>query len=252
VKKPAKKSKAVKTKPAHHKRVAEEFGVVLTLVYKWEKKGWPIHDLAALAKVVLADPRAYPETIDKVKAWVARQKKPEPRATPETQPTKPAPKPKEAIKDAEGDELEEVCQSLKRHMDVIWSKLQDPEIDAAELKLLTNLHNETSKTLVANRLALKRLGVESGDMIPRAEVVRIVTAIASRMVVGFHAVISEAAPKLVGVDDIGKASDILQSIGVPNMIVNPLRTASRTRSGVTIPDWLVDAFDGAIKDYVEE
>lgn len=224
-----------------HQDIRKFWGVSLRTVAHWVTKGYPIHDDRSLAKALLANPA----TSERLQA----------RALELSGGTRP-------VKSAEPPvDIQRVHRSLAEELVEIdeWITISQSEMKAAkanghaaEFNRWNKIRREFSDQKVKNLLAQAKLGIDSGELINRAEVERLFGAFAGRAAVSIARLCDEMSIRLVGMRDAGEAHQVLQDPLWGAMYVKPFQAAIDNKTFFTLPQWTANALVKAFSDLMSD
>jgi hypothetical protein len=242
------------------RRAAAVFGCTSQCVYQWSRKGFDVSTPRKLASAIVASPTFAPKYVDLARKLLAgddKREAPNPEETHLPDPTAATAASDvvtpTAVASGSADDLEQIIGMLQGRLNLYNREIDNHRnIPPAEVKMWAGLVNDTAKAVVANRLAQKKLGIETGDMLSRKECERIAYAIASRLALGVQNVIQRLAPKVAGIESAAEVAKVMESASIEELMVAPMLQAVKVESGVSLPEWFVDAINKGMSSFVEE
>jgi hypothetical protein len=232
-----------------HAEIAARWGVDRSTVLRWEEKGYPLDDDVALARRVLQNRHA---------GYGPRNVAKEILASAEAESGDAASLPPMALQvvstsgtGTDDDKLEANIQRLQGMLDGFAARLsvvKDPD----SVKLYADLVAKYSGAITQARLAKKKLGIETGETLSRADAERLAVAIVDRLNVGCHRIVQTVSKQLTGLSTPGEAADVLQRACLEELLLGPIKAASMKECPVSLPDWLAAAFREGLDKVVEE
>lgn len=230
---------------------SEFWGVTRRTAQRWlNKEGWPIDDPTRMARILMSMPRAKVSP----KAWT-RAEKILSAGAPVVPPVKPPadvdpefsepedewlPTEEGAILDLEGAlreygaQLQAAIQSKRQDLIVFW---QERFEKLEKLKQQKEAHE-------------KKMGVSDGDILPRADVIRFLRALAFWLNQSVEADVGNLSERMLEISSLEVAADVLTRYYAERRFLAPFSKAVSTSSDVRLPDWAVDELRRAVLAYV--
>ncbi len=224
--------------------IAKRFGVTQRTAQRWVKR-WGaevVGDQAILARELLGDAKT-PAAVRRIAATILADLALESGAVAEV--------------DVSGDpekaagNLRSRLNGLEKHLDWVDRQLRVAQSIHNQVDVLTysRLYRELNGAVVANRLAQAKLGIDTGELIARAEFARLVYAIASRAALGIQRTRDKVAPTLVHLDT-EEVAERLEPTLIAELFMAPFARAANLAAGVGLPSWIVDEIRRAVADHV--
>ena len=225
--------------------IATRYGVTQRTAQRWLKR-WGAEVVAAdelLAKELLGDTKT-PSSVRRVAASILADLALDAGAV--------------AVADVSADpekaagNLRGVLNGLQKHLDWADRQLRVAQSihNQADVLTYSRLYRELNSAVVANRLAQAKLGIDTGELIPRAEFARLAYALASRAALGIQRLRDKVAPSLVHRDSAEEVAERLEPTLIADLFVAPMARAANLAAGVGLPAWVVDEITRAVADHV--
>lgn len=213
-------------------QMAEEYGVTRMTIIRWQKQGAPFHDdkefFLWLRKNRCRGANEWRKEFaaknpDLIKSLSKGEKKP-----------------LREIKTAEElrDEYLEELQIAK------------DEEDEEREKITLNAYLKIDKQLREAALAAQKLGIESGEMIAREEVERIIKVMVYAGNACVKGAISQMAQKLAALDSPKEVEKVLAPAVLGGRIFEGFLKVSKAAGPSLVPAWLVNAMQSEGKQYL--
>lgn len=254
---PHKKTPKIATPPTELDEQATYWRVNPKTLWRWRQKDVPLHDLAALQD------------------WAVRQRKlpvgflarlADLRGDRGKETAKDEPPAGESAKDWEeflaqagtrqGDESDSkasmVALTRARDFAAFMFEKSAKANGKADMKFYTDLIAKMEGVIHDAQLRAKRLGIDSGELYPRAEHERVVTAWA------YHAMrcIDKALPalcrKCIGLESAAAAREVLEPALLSEAYVVPFAHAVTVATGNKMPEWFAEAMTSAVANFVSK
>lgn len=105
---------------------------------------------------------------------------------------------------------------------------------------------------VKNLLAQAKLGLESGELVGKADLARLFRAFAASAFQALYKIQQGIAPKLVGLTTTREVLDRLEGPLFMGTYIGPFLNARDMAAGIGLPSWVVDAMVSGYMELVEE
>lgn len=223
--------------------LAAFYRVSLATIKRWRAKSAPLH------------------SVQEMKAWAGRQNQlPKGfvvRIGELTKPEKASNRDwedflREHPSDASPDQVKQI-QNLERHLHFADFALQKARArdDAAYIKVYTDDLFRFSKAIKEQKALADRLGLESGELLPKREAERIIASWCYWSMVAIDAVLPTLCKRLVGQTGPAAIRDILEPALLRAKFLEPFQQAKRVAAGNNLPPWFVEAMVGSVDDYLQ-
>jgi len=242
---------------------AAQLGVNPKTVWRWHKKGVPIYDLVALQEWAVRQRKLPVGFLARV-ADLRAGKADSPAGEAETGRSEPPAG--ESSKDWEeflaqagsktGDESDSKASmvALARARDFaafMFEKAAKADAKAV-MKFYSDLIAKMEGVIHDAQLRAKRLGIDAGELYPRAEHERVISAWT------YHAMrcIDRALPalcrKCIGLESASALRAVLEPALLREAYYEPFQHAMTTATGNTMPEWFVETLTESVANFVTE
>ena len=124
----------------------------------------------------------------------------------------------------------------------------EPEVFAMWDKVRRNYSDQK----VRNLLAQAKLGLESGELVGKSDLAKLIRAFASRAWIALYKIQQGLCPKLVGLTTTREVMDRLEGPLFMGAYIGPFEHARDMAAGIGLPGWVVDAVKEGYMELVEE
>ena len=229
----------------------------------WKAKGVPVDDDAAMLRWYLSlGPHSQAKLSDGFRKRLSQIK---PTATPnpvrpgEDQPTLPQtdnPYWAEFIQafpePASPDQVKQI-QNLERHLhfaDFALQKAREKN-DQHLIKIFTDDLLKFSKAIKEQKALADKLGVESGELLPKPQAEKLVAAWCYWSMACVDAALHSLSRKLVGMKTQAEVRAVLEPALLKHKYLEPFVEANRAASGMGMPEWFTQKLVDSVDDYIE-
>ena len=230
--------------PRTNKEIGKFWGETNAVVGRWRRHGDPVDDDLAMAGVIVrrrgVDPKLKAKAL---KILEAARKQPESRAI-------------------TTEDIARVSRSLRDEVDEITAWILK-----AERKMRENEHGNAANEIafdrwdkirrnysdqkVKNLLAQAKLGLESGELVGKSDLAKLVRAFASRAWIALYKIQQGLCPKLVGLTTTREVMTRMESPLFMGAYIAPFEHARDMAAGIGLPGWVVDAIKEGYMELVE-
>jgi len=225
-----------------HRETGERFGVSMRCVRRWAADELPVDDWPALAAALLKNAK----TKDHVKAAcrdVLNKANPKPAGpAPHIDPV--------AIDRSLAEELKEISAWIMKAE--AGMRLAEATSDEIGFDRWDRVRRNYSDQKVKNLLAQAKLGIDSGALIGKAEIERILSAFAGRAAVSIARMRDDIAPRLVGMKNAGEAGAVLAGALWQAGYTKPFEAAQDNATFFSLPAWVVEALAKGFTDLIKD
>lgn len=124
--------------------------------------------------------------------------------------------------------------------------------DEADVKHWNTLLIDTSNAIRQAKLAADKLGIDEGELFPKADLARVIRAFAFWAMRAIDADLADLCPRLTGLAYVEEVRAILEPALLSNRFVKPFARAARVDSESSLAPWMVETLRDAVDDYIEK
>lgn len=150
-------------------------------------------------------------------------------------------------------------EEMKRQRDFALFKvdLAQQRNDFASVQDATKQLTHFSAVIHDEEVRANRLGREAGELIQRADVVKVARAIPFWMLRAVDELLGELCPRIASASSRGAlAPDTVRALIEPELlaarVLEPFARAAQVNTASKLPDWFVDAMRGGLADALED
>jgi hypothetical protein len=251
-------------------KIAEQFGVSRARVYAWGKSGAPLTSEKYLAEWLLDRGQGLkPSVREEAERIAGRKSKVQPVAVSSVA----IPDESDEIRDELAGEVSRLAHAAARGVNVqgkadsiaasnerlaaftdyYAARLAEAtaQDDLALIKYWGAEYRAAQKVQQDGQLLAKKLGIDSGELMPKEQAERYLRAVAYWIVRCIDSAKRRLREKVVGLETAQAADAILDAELIESVLVVPMARATRVDGGTALPEWATAAIIDAIEDYVE-
>lgn len=217
---------------------AAEYGVTPRTVRNWRSAGAPLDDAAALG------------------TWLREHERLPAAARPAAGPIDPT------IREALATDWTALAGAdlAKRRGDLeLWSSRAEATMrralegkDMAEFTRWQKIYLTFHAAALQARLAQAKLGIDTGDLVTRAECERLLGAFINRLCLGIQQVRDHLASRLTNIPFETEIADHLETALITRALLDPVNAATAHAAAIGLPDWIPAACQAAIADHIAD
>lgn len=102
------------------------------------------------------------------------------------------------------------------------------------------------------RLAQSKLGIDTGELIPRADLERLLTALGGRLALGIQQLRDRLAPQLTRLDYAEEIADRLEPALIIAGLLDPVAEAIHHAAGIGLPGYVAAALRAAVAEVIAQ
>jgi len=236
-------------------RIAAEYGVTNRTAQLWLRKfGVPdCSDRRKLAELILAEPRSGQHARNVAMSIAGRRKQGRQKTVKRlTQDERSGTVSGSSAVEKAQNGLAKECGRLEGYLTDIDAQIAEarPTGNQGLIASLMGQYKAIHASLVQNRVAQGRLGLETGEMISKEQFRKIINAFASRSALGISRMRDALAVKLVGLKTPNEAADVLEPAVILAGMLDPFAASANLASGVGLPEWVVETMVTAVGDHI--
>ncbi len=123
--------------------------------------------------------------------------------------------------------------------------------DKTDQKFYSELFFDASNSIRQQKLAADKLGIEEGQLFTKAQLARVIHALAFWSMRTVDADLADLCPKLPGLKSVAEVRAILEPALLSARFVKPFARAARVESESSLSGWMVETIKDAVDDYIE-
>lgn len=236
---------------------AKFWGVSVRTIQNWLKDGQPVERPLDMANLILRNPRPAKAALSKAHELIAKRDGALPADT------KPAEDDRNFLSPSTGYAMEAATEpvaafgvaDLVAMKDKCGARMARCEsMVPADMAGVTYWHGLYLKTLEAikrDELHLKKMGLDDGQIISRAEFDRLLFAMGFWMLRSVDVDLKALAPKCVGLNFAEESYGVLDRYFVRTRFFSAFSKSITQESGVSLPLWAYDSLKAALETYWE-
>lgn len=243
--------------------LARKFRVNPRTVWKWRKDGVPMHDLAALQAWALKQRKLPAGFLARLADLRAGKADDAPEKGTDAPPAGESSKDWEAFLaqaganaasagSADDSKASMVALARARDFAAFMFEKSAKEDAKADMKFYSDLLAKMEGIIHDALIRAKRLGIDSGELYPRAEHERIISAWAYHAMRAIDKALPALCRKCIGAESAEAVRQVLEPALLSAAYFEPFQHAVNSATGNKMPDWFAAAIKESVVNFISE